>query len=94
MIKLIEHVKNLIKEIIKLGSSKQYINVVPNDTKDLESYKRVRALYIGVEGDVAVEDYLGTQTVFKGVSAGTTLAIAPKKVLATDTTATDIIALV
>ena len=66
--------------------------VTPSDSADLDY--TTRGLFIGVDGDVAV--YMtGTTTarVFKGAFAGSILPIRVDRVLATDTTATDIVAL-
>lgn len=64
--------------------------VTPSDTAALSG---VRSLYIGVSGDVAVM-FPGQKTAvtFKSVSIGI-LPIQPEKVMSTNTTATDILAL-
>lgn len=51
-------------------------------------------LYIGVTGDVAVKGLGGVSAVFKGVPAGTILPIVVKRVMATGTTATNILGLI
>lgn len=55
---------------------------------------RPRALYVGTTGDVAVK-FLGdsTEVVFVAVPAGTLLPIRPTHLVATTTTAGDIVAL-
>lgn len=64
--------------------------VTPSDSTTLSG---VRALYIGVTGDVAVQTRRrGTSVVFKAVPVGI-LPVQCVKVLATGTTATDILAL-
>jgi hypothetical protein len=66
--------------------------VVPSNTDDL--VRQTRGLYVGGAGDVKVDladD--GEELVFKNVPAGTTLPIQVKKVWATGTSATYIIAL-
>lgn len=54
---------------------------------------RPRALYVGGAGDVTVKWTNGTQTTFKAVPVGTTLPICPVYVMATGTTATQLVAL-
>jgi len=50
-------------------------------------------LYVGVTGDVKVKMAGGNDVVFKGATAGSFLPINVLQVFATDTTATDIVAL-
>lgn len=52
-----------------------------------------RALYVGVTGDVAAINENGVAVTFKGVPAGSILPIVTGRVNATNTTATDIVAL-
>lgn len=53
-----------------------------------------RALYIGGAGDVAVKFYGNdTAVTFAGVAAGTVLPIRPVRVMSTNTTATNIVAI-
>lgn len=54
-----------------------------------------RGLYVGVGGDVAVilTDDGSTAATFKNVPSGTILPIKPYKVMSTNTTATNILAL-
>lgn len=66
--------------------------VTPSDTVDIATGV-CQALYIGVGGDVAVwTPGSSAAVVHKGVGAGQTLLIQAKRVSATGTTATDIIA--
>lgn len=64
--------------------------VTPNDTTDLTI--PARSLYIGGAGDVVVITGAGDAT-FKAAPAGFILEVAPIRVKATGTTATDIVAL-
>lgn len=65
--------------------------VTTNDTTDLSA--STRALYVGGAGNVKV-DLVGSGTVtFSGVPAGSYLHIKVKRVWATGTTATNILAL-
>jgi len=63
--------------------------VTKSDDTQLEA---VRALYIGVGGDVVVVDQYGVSATYKNAQSGSTLLIQAKKVMDA-TTATDIVAL-
>lgn len=65
--------------------------VTPNDLTDLTVLPR--ALYIGQGGAVAVSLAGGQNIVFTGVQGGTILPVRARRVLATGTTATAIVAL-
>ncbi|OSP55723.1 hypothetical protein [Pseudoruegeria sp. SK021] len=52
-----------------------------------------RAIYVGGGGDLAVEFMSGTQVTLRGVPAGVILPIRLRKVLASGTSATNIIGL-
>ena len=68
------------------------VSVTPNDSTELGFL--TRALYVGVGGNVSVklrDD--SSAVVFVGVAEGTILPLQVKQVMATNTTATNIIAL-
>ncbi len=65
--------------------------VTPSDAADLAF--TARSLYVGGAGDVKVDTANGDTLVFSAVPAGTVLPVAVKKVYATGTTATAIVAL-
>lgn len=65
--------------------------VVPDDGDDLGTTP-CRALYVGVSGDVKVTTSDGTTVTFKAAPVGI-LAVSVKRVFATGTTATNILAL-
>jgi hypothetical protein len=65
--------------------------VTPHDTNELTIYSR--ALYIGGAGNAVVQMVDGTQVTLTGLLVGTVYPVAVKKVLATSTTATNIVAL-
>ncbi len=65
--------------------------ILPSDSTDIATLPR--ALYVGSAGDVAVAMAGGASVVFRNVPAGALLAIRPRRVLATGTTATDLVAL-
>ena len=65
--------------------------VTPNDSADLAG--EAQALFVGVGGDINLTTVEGTTVVFVGLVAGVILPVRTKRVLATSTTATNIIAL-
>jgi len=64
--------------------------VTPSDSADLAN--TARALYVGTPGDVKVTTILGDTITFANVPAGV-LPVRAKRVYATGTTASDIVAL-
>ena len=64
--------------------------VTPSDTTKLGD---TRGIYVGGAGDVAVTMFDGTTATFKAVPVGTLLPISVSKVMATNTTATLMLAL-
>lgn len=71
-------------------SARRVVTATPNDATVL---KTTRALYIGGAGNVAVSMVDGGDAVFVGLAAGSLLPVQVVKVLATGTTATDILAI-
>ncbi|MXU64187.1 spike base protein, RCAP_Rcc01079 family [Oceanomicrobium pacificus] len=65
--------------------------VVPDDATDLPWI--TRALYVGGGGDLRVRMQDGTDVTLANASAGTQYALRVERVLATGTTATDIVAM-
>jgi hypothetical protein len=78
----------------ELGASTYFVPVTPDDTNGL-SYA-TRALYVGTTGNlnVTASDNPDENISFINVAAGTTLHISVNKVSNTDTTASNIVALV
>jgi hypothetical protein len=66
------------------------VAVTPSDSTVLDT---TRALYIGGAGAVAVVTKGGTTLTFSAVPVGTVLRLRVTKVMATNTTATNILAL-
>ena len=66
-------------------------SVTPNDSADLAL--TARALYIGGAGNINLDTVTGTTVVFSRLTAGTILPLQVKRVRATSTTATNIVAL-
>lgn len=74
--------------------------VVTSDTANIPSVSTADGtgnngcvLYVGVTGDVKVQTVGGDDVVFTGVLAGSFIPVQVLKVFATDTTATNIVAL-
>lgn len=68
------------------------LEVTPADGADLANAP-CRALYVGGAGDVTIHDIDGNTITFAGVPAGTVLPVKAMRVMATDTDATDIVAI-
>jgi hypothetical protein len=66
--------------------------IAPSDT--LELAETTRGLYIGGSGTVALVTKDGGTVTFAGLSAGTVLPVSAARVLATGTTATNLVGLV
>lgn len=65
--------------------------VVPSDNADIDPGK---GLYVGTGGDISMIGSTGTTPrTWKNVQSGSFLPFVPKRVMATGTTATDILAL-
>lgn len=72
--------------------AKRAAAITPSDATDLET--PTRGIYIGVTGDVTVDlEDSGTTILFKGAVAGSVLPVEAKRVRATGTTATNLVAL-
>lgn len=69
----------------------KWATVTPSDANDLQPLPD--AVFVGGAGDLSTMQQDGTVTVLAAVAAGTTLPIQPKRVRATGTTATTIVAL-
>lgn len=65
--------------------------ITPSDTVDLTM--QCRGIYVGVAGNVAVHGSDGVATTFVGLAAGSVLPFRAKRVLATGTTATSLVAM-
>ncbi|WP_419900644.1 spike base protein, RCAP_Rcc01079 family [Roseomonas sp. USHLN139] len=67
-----------------------FVSVTPSDTVDLPT--RPRGLWIGGGGTVVVQGASGVAVPFYNVVSGTLLPLRARRVLATGTTATNIVA--
>lgn len=70
--------------------AEKYIALTPNDSTNLTP---TRGLYVGVSGDVKVISIDGNTVLFVGLAAGVIHAISCTRVFATDTDATNIVAI-
>ncbi len=74
------------------GPATRVFTVAPSDTADLPFV--TTGLYVGTGGHLAVQDRLtGATVVFKNLAGGTGLPVRVARVLATGTTAADIVGL-
>ena len=74
------------------GPASHGFAVTPHDTNPLS--ETTRALYVGSAGTLAVVLTSGAAITFAGVASGTVLPVRVTKVMATGTSATDIVGLV
>lgn len=65
--------------------------ITPSDTADLDV--PIAGIYVGGAGDVTAIMRDGTAGVFKAATVGLILPIAPRRINATGTTATNLLAL-
>jgi len=65
--------------------------ITPNDGADLT--RTPRSIYVGGAGNIALITSKGTTVTFTGLAAGSVLPIRANRVLATGTTATNLIGL-
>ncbi len=66
--------------------------ITPSDSTDLATY--ARAIYVGVGGNIKVDlTDAGTGVTFVGVPQGTILPVQVKRVYATGTTASSLVAM-
>lgn len=65
--------------------------VVPNDAADMPT--QCRSIYVGTTGNIQVTTVGGDVAVFNNVPAGMVLPVQAKRIWATNTTASNLIAL-
>jgi hypothetical protein len=66
-------------------------DITPSDDADIDV--PIRAIWVGVAGNVACRMHDGQDVVFSGVPVGKELRISPSRVLETGTTAAALVAL-
>ena len=71
--------------------SRECVNITPNDNTDLDPY--ARSIRVGVAGNVTIQTPRGESVLFVGAGAGEIIPVHVKRLMATGTTATDIVAL-
>lgn len=71
------------------ASSRQFFTITPHATNELAYY--TRAIYVGGTGDIAMINARGETVIFRAVPAGQVLPVTTVRVLATGTTATNLV---
>jgi len=72
--------------------SRRFAAITPSDTVDLS--RVTRGIYVGVSGDVAIIGEKDNAAVtFKNAAAGSILPVRAKRVMSTNTTATNLVSL-
>lgn len=71
-----------------METATEFRAITPSDTEDLDPHTRF--LYVGVTGAITVKAFNGDVTLFLAVPVGQ-LDIQPKRIMATGTTATNIV---
>ena len=66
--------------------------VTASDTDDIRAGRVSKGIFVGGAGNIAVLDGGGNAVTITGVVAGSILPIATKRVMSTNTTATNIVA--
>jgi hypothetical protein len=85
--------KYSVKESLNQMIYDYAVDVTPHNTNDV-SGAPYKALYVGVGGDVKLDmNGTGTAIVFQNLASGQLLPVLFDRVYATDTTATDMVAL-
>lgn len=69
------------------------IAVTPSDVTAISATKAIRAVYVGVGGNISALMSDGTSATFIGVVAGSILPIRVTRINSTSTTATNLVAL-
>jgi hypothetical protein len=77
--------------LINFLRARDAATVTPNDSTDLP--RKADSLYVGIGGTVNLTTFEGTTLLFSGVQSGSVLPVGALRVLATSTTASDIVAL-
>lgn len=74
----------------RVDPASNFVAVAPSDTVDLA--QAPRALFVGTGGSLILRNAAGVSVTFKNVQSGALLPVQPRRVLATGTTAADIVA--
>lgn len=73
--------------IDRMGIATDAFSITPSDS----TTQRAQAVYVGAAGNVALRTEDGTTLTFSGAQAGTILPVKTNQILATGTTATNLI---
>ncbi|WP_404404943.1 hypothetical protein [Pelagibacterium halotolerans] len=74
------------------GPAGDIFSITPDDAADLT--QTIRGIYVGATGDLSVVAASGAQAVFVGVPGGTVLPVSVSRVMATGTTASNLVGLI
>lgn len=83
-------------QLMQTVSASKLIGITPSDSveiSDANGTVKTRAIYVGGDGDIVVENHEGDPITISGLVAGVLLPISVTKVRATGTTATNIVGL-
>jgi hypothetical protein len=83
--------ERLFSGAVMSGPAENFFSITPSDSVDL--IRTPRAIYIGGAGNVVVRITGEASVTFQGLAAGTILPIRCDRVLATGTTATNLVGL-
>lgn len=84
--------KHALKDNNILAPALDYVAVTTSDSTDFSGFV-TRGIYVGVGGDVVAVTVANSAVTFKNVPSGTVLPVRARRVNATSTTATDLVAL-
>lgn len=73
----------------RITPAESLISITPSDTVNLT--KPIRALYVGVSGNVKIIDMTGATITLVGLAAGIFHPVCAVRIFTTDTTATSIV---
>lgn len=90
------------KVFVPPGQAIDWFPIVPSDTVDIsadstnnpDGYLVCSGIFVGTGGNIALVEAGGSVTTFKNIANGQFLPVSARRVNATNTTATDLIALI
>jgi len=85
-----------MSEFKDISGARNFAAITTSDTVDnllLDNGTPPKGIYVGAAGNVVAVDQDGTAVTFLGAIAGSILPIRPRRINATSTTATDLVAL-
>lgn len=78
--------------LAQLETSRDFAAITPNDGADFDTIE-CRAVYVGGAGNITATNASGVDVLFSNVLAGTVMPIRTRRIKATGTTATGLVAL-